>query len=34
MIKAGKNKVTVTLGIKASGGTWGAYDDVRFEKYK
>ena len=34
MIKKGKNKVTITLGIKAGGGTWGTYDNVRFEKYK
>ena len=34
MIKKGKNKVTITLGIKASAQTWGTYDDVRFEKYK
>lgn len=34
MIKAGKNKVTITLGIKAGAGTWGTYDNVRFEKYK
>ncbi|MGN0240402.1 MAG: hypothetical protein ACI4CS_01830, partial [Candidatus Weimeria sp.] len=34
MISSGRNKVTITLGIKASAGTWGTYDNVRFEKYK